>query len=174
MYICIRSAVFCLIFISANLTGEGFTLDIDQILVASLGRGADSSFDFVGHMQNLYVNDHRFFEYLRDTDLPPGVKIDMSGGSVSDEEQDIRYYPVTFRSGTNSYVYVPSLRLDGDMRFKFMFKTTDQNGLLFYNGGNNEDFIMSELVNGRLHFGIDDGSGPQVGEKCICIYFGVG
>ena len=39
-------------------------MDIDQILVASLGRGADSSFDFVGHMQNFYVNDHRFFEYL--------------------------------------------------------------------------------------------------------------
>ena len=34
----------------------------------------------------------------------------------------------------------------------FKFKTSEENGLLMYNAGKNNDFLGLELVNGHVHY----------------------
>ena len=74
----------------------------------------------------------------------------------------IPMYPVTFRSRTNSYTSLPTLPITGETSLQFMFKTTESDGLMFYNKGRGNDYFSMELVDGRLYVSLDDGSGPKV------------
>ena len=74
----------------------------------------------------------------------------------------IPMYPVTFRSRTNSYTSLKTLPITGDTSLDFMFKTTEPDGLMFYNKGRGNDYFSVELAGGRLYVSLDDGSGPKV------------
>lgn len=68
-----------------ELPGEGWTLDIDEMLIAA--NGPDSSVDdtYIGYMQNFFFNDHRYFERIDPDDVGPGV-------IISDREKPIPVY----------------------------------------------------------------------------------
>ena len=54
-------------------------------------------------------------------------------------------------SGTGQYVQ------SYDDRLKLRFRTTQADGLVFFADGNQGDYIVLELVNGKLYFHIDLG-----------------
>lgn len=66
------------------------------------------------------------------------------------------------RSRANAYVTLPTLSAAGSLDFKFMFKTKEKEGLLFYNDGRDNDFLAIELVNGYVHLALNDGSGSRL------------
>ena len=144
-----------------DIPNEGYTLDIDKILVAAMGRDSDPSDSFVGYMQNFILNGYKFFELLGPDQLPDGINIENTG-KVTDEETLIPIYPVTFRSRTNSYSSLPTIPITGDTSLQFMFKTESGDGLLFYNEGRGNDYFSVELLDGRIYVSLDDGSGPKV------------
>jgi leucine-rich repeat transmembrane neuronal protein 1/2 len=55
--------------------------------------------------------------------------------------------PVTFRS-RSSYVTLPTLQAYYSMHLFLQFKTTSPDGLVLYNRGDGNDFIVVELVKG--------------------------
>ena len=150
------------LFIVATLTGEGYTLDIDEILVAAPGEQATYPESFVGYMQNFIVDDRSFFEMLDGGGLENGIKIIVDGGKTTEDLKPIPIQAVTFREGTNSYVQLPTLQVISDMGIQFLFKTTQKDGLILYNDGRRDDFVAVELVDGFVHFIVEDGRGTKV------------
>ncbi|ELT97439.1 hypothetical protein CAPTEDRAFT_43082, partial [Capitella teleta] len=149
---------------TAQLPGEGYTLDIDRINIGSDRVSVDHP--YIGHLQNLHFDDHPFFEYLPPGFPPNGIDI-ISNVNVSINPRPLPIYPITYRSKDYTYVALPTLEVFGNLDLKFMFKTREKDGLLFYNDGEGQDFLAIELVSGFLHFLVDDGSGPtaQVAES---------
>ncbi|KAI0211781.1 Neurexin-4 [Lamellibrachia satsuma] len=60
-------------------------------------------------------------------------------------------------SGTGQYVQ------SYEDRLKLRFRTTQADGLVFYADGNQGDYVVLELVNGKLYFHIDLGSTASIG-----------
>lgn len=58
-------------------------------------------------------------------------------------------------SGTGQYVQ------SYEDRLKLRFRTTQADGLVFYADGNQGDYVVLELVNGKLYFHIDLGTSPH-------------
>lgn len=133
---------------SAVIPGEGYTLDVNEILLAMMGRNADPRDSFTGHMRNFYFNGHKFFEDTSITWPPP---------------KHIPMYKITFRSPLDAYVTLPGLYIGEDFEFTFMFKSKEQDGLMFYNGGQglSNDFFAVEMLNGYVYLIYDDGTGPK-------------
>lgn len=153
----------CMCLLTVELPGEGFTLDIDEILVAAMGQHSDPEVNFVGHMQNFFFDDYRFFELLGpDVARPPNINEVDNTGKVTDKEVPIAIYPATFRARTNAYITLPGAAVLGELDIQFMFKTTEKDGIILYSRGRLGDFIAVELVNGYIHFSLDDGTGPRV------------
>ncbi|CAB1311878.1 unnamed protein product, partial [Coregonus sp. 'balchen'] len=69
--------------------------------------------------------------------------------------------PVTFRS-RSSYVTLPTLQAYYSMHLFLQFKTTSPDGLILYNRGDGNDFIVVELVKGYLHYVSDLGNGAHL------------
>nr|XP_023848920.1 neurexin-1a-like isoform X2 [Salvelinus alpinus] len=69
--------------------------------------------------------------------------------------------PVTFRS-RSSYVTLPTLQAYYSMHLFLQFKTTSPDGLVLYNRGDGNDFIVVELVKGYLHYVSDLGNGAHL------------
>ena len=138
---------------SVELPGEDYTLNIDEIIFGKFGD--DDRTAFAGFMQNFYFDGRRLFDNLNSDN--PGWSVDKTV-SPSDTEIDIPMFSVTFRRNTNVQLPVPQTADDTNIRF--MFKTTDKDGLLLYNAGSPTDFLAVELVNGILHVSSNDGGGP--------------
>lgn len=142
---------------SAQLPGEGYTLNIDKINIGADRDGATTN-PFIGHMQNFYFDDHRFFEYLPPGFPPDGIDV-ITNINVTTDPIPLPIYPITYRSKDYTYVALPTLEVFDNLDLQFMFKTREKDGLLFYNDGRGQDYLAIELVNGLLHFSVDDGSG---------------
>ncbi|KAG8009212.1 Neurexin-1a [Nibea albiflora] len=69
--------------------------------------------------------------------------------------------PVTFRS-RSSFVTLPTLQAYYSMHLFMQFKTTSPDGLILYNRGDGNDFIVIELVKGYLHYISDLGNGAHL------------
>jgi len=84
---------------TGSLPGDGYTLDIHDIRVASLGRDTDFDKNFAGHMQNFMFDKYNVFELLGDDKPGSGVKVTTSVGTddVSEHETIIPVNTVTFR-----------------------------------------------------------------------------
>jgi len=142
-----------------ELGGEGYTLDVDTIHLASMN-GEDDA--YIGLLRNFYFDQYRFFDGAQ---LPRGVHVNHTGDvSLNETRQPV--YPVTFRGSTaaESYARVSTLRVPGDGRpLSVMIRTHDptrSDGLLAYAGGIGGDFFAVELVDGgRLRVSADDGGG---------------
>ena len=50
----------------------------------------------------------------------------------------------------------------------FQLKTSDEDGLILYNGGKGEDFIAVELIKGHIHYHLNMGSVLSI--DCQCSY----
>lgn len=147
---------------SIKLPGRGYTLDIDELLIAKQGHDDPSKNAFVGHIQNFYLDDLKFIDMIGGSErTPDGVFID-STTEVTTTEKSFVIFPSTFWRNEDSYVDLPTFQLVGDATIRIMIKTKDKDGIILYNGGSANNFFAIELVNGILHVSADDGSGPQV------------
>lgn len=131
---------------AASIYGEGYTLDIDQIVVGAPSNGASFVESYVGHIQNFILN---------------GSDIDVVGPDTS-VTTHVPIYPVTFVNNTNAFTILPTLHLGTDSGIHFIFKTKATNGLILYNEGRDRDFLAVELVGGYLHMIVEDGRGTKV------------
>lgn len=66
-------------------------------------------------------------------------------------------HTVTFLS-KNTYVGLPALRAYSRTDVYFRFKTKHAAGVLFYNGGEQNDFVLAELVNGHVVVNVRSGT----------------
>ena len=150
----------CLIVCFAeDIDGEARILELDRI---SLGkqteerRGKKDFAPFLGHMQKFVFNKDSYFEMAREG-VHRNIEITAKFGEVGKLIQ----MPVTFKSSV-SYLLLPQLTVRETFIVYFQFKTTDSNGLIFYNAGKGYDFVAVELVNGNLRYIFNTGSGTSL------------
>ena len=71
--------------------------------------------------------------------------------------EDSVHKPVSFTSH-HTYLGAPQMKAYNLIDIYFQLKTTDEDGLILYNGGKREDFIAVELVKGHIHYHLNMGS----------------
>lgn len=144
-----------------ELPGEGYGLNIDDILVGRMGENDSPKNSFVGYLQNFFFDQYKFFDYFLYGGQPADIRF---GGNINATlvERLFPIHSVSFRDNPNSFLVMSTLQVIGDTAIRLMFKTKERDGLLLYNGGLAGDFFAMELVNGILHVYANDGSGARV------------
>ena len=61
------------------------------------------------------------------------------------------YKPVSFTSH-HTYLGLPQLKAYNMIDIYFQLKTSDEDGLILYNGGKGDDFVAVELIRGHIHY----------------------
>lgn len=97
--------------------------------------------NFIGHLQGLSFNGMPYIDLCKNGDIDYCELNAMIG------YKSIIADPVTFKSRT-SYVTLPTLQAYYSMHLFLQFKTTSPDGLVLYNRGDGNDFIVVELVKG--------------------------
>uniref|UniRef100_A0A8C1PKJ4 Neurexin 1 n=1 Tax=Cyprinus carpio TaxID=7962 RepID=A0A8C1PKJ4_CYPCA len=111
--------------------------------------------NFIGHLQGLSFNGMSYIDLCKNGDIDYCELNAMIG------YKSIVADPVTFKS-RSSYVTLPTLQAYYSMHLFFQFKTTSPDGLILYNRGDGNDFIVVELVKGYLHYVSDLGNGAHL------------
>ncbi|XP_056324871.1 neurexin 1a isoform X17 [Danio aesculapii] len=111
--------------------------------------------NFIGHLQGLSFNGMSYIDLCKNGDIDYCELNAMIG------YRSIVADPVTFKS-RSSYVTLPTLQAYYSMHLFFQFKTTSPDGLILYNRGDGNDFIVVELVKGYLHYVSDLGNGAHL------------
>ncbi|XP_053367404.1 neurexin 1a isoform X3 [Clarias gariepinus] len=111
--------------------------------------------NFIGHLQGLSFNGMSYIDLCKNGDIDYCELNAMIG------YKSIVADPVTFKSRT-SYVTLPTLQAYYSMHLFLQFKTTSPDGLILYNRGDGNDFIVVELVKGYLHYVSDLGNGAHL------------
>ncbi|XP_028975724.1 neurexin 1a isoform X7 [Esox lucius] len=111
--------------------------------------------NFIGHLQGLTLNGMPYIDLCKNGD------IDYCELNAVIGYKSIVADPVTFRS-RSSYVTLPTLQAYYSMHLFLQFKTTSPDGLILYNSGDGNDFIVVELVKGYLHYVSDLGNGAHL------------
>uniref|UniRef100_A0A665WWQ4 Neurexin 1b n=1 Tax=Echeneis naucrates TaxID=173247 RepID=A0A665WWQ4_ECHNA len=111
--------------------------------------------NFIGHLQSLSFNGMAYIDLCKNGDIDYCELNAMIGF------KNIIADPVTFKSRT-SYVTLTTLQAYYSMHLFFQFKTTSSDGLILYNSGDGNDFIVVELVKGYLHYVSDLGNGAHL------------
>uniref|UniRef100_A0A8K9X275 Neurexin-1a-like n=1 Tax=Oncorhynchus mykiss TaxID=8022 RepID=A0A8K9X275_ONCMY len=111
--------------------------------------------NFIGHLQGLTLNGMPYVDLCKNGD------IDYCELNAVIGYKSIVADPVTFRS-RSSYVTLPTLQAYYSMHLFLQFKTTSPDGLVLYNRGDGNDFIVVELVKGYLHYVSDLGNGAHL------------
>ncbi|XP_029620438.1 neurexin-1a isoform X32 [Salmo trutta] len=111
--------------------------------------------NFIGHLQGLTLNGMPYIDLCKNGD------IDYCELNAVIGYKSIVADPVTFRS-RSSYVTLPTLQAYYSMHLFLQFKTTSPDGLILYNRGDGNDFIVVELVKGYLHYVSDLGNGAHL------------
>ncbi|KAJ7987766.1 hypothetical protein DPEC_G00329910 [Dallia pectoralis] len=111
--------------------------------------------NFIGHLQGLTLNGMPYIDLCKNGD------IDYCELNAVIGYKSIVADPVTFRSRL-SYVTLPTLQAYYSMHLFLQFKTTSPDGLILYNSGDGNDFIVVELVKGYLHYVSDLGNGAHL------------
>ena len=65
--------------------------------------------------------------------------------------EDSVYKPVSFTSH-HTYLGLPQLKAYNMIDIYFQLKTSDEDGLILYNGGKGDDFVAVELIRGHIHY----------------------
>lgn len=97
--------------------------------------------NFIGHLQSLAFNGMAYIDLCKNGDIDYCELNAMIGF------KNIIADPVTFKS-RSSYVTLTTLQAYYSMHLFFQFKTTSSDGLILYNSGDGNDFIVVELVKG--------------------------
>eukprot|EP00064_Thunnus_orientalis_P004112 superscaffoldBa00000363_g4123 len=95
--------------------------------------------NFIGHLQSLSFNGMAYIDLCKNGDIDYCELNAMIGF------KNIIADPVTFKS-RSSYVTLTTLQAYYSMHLFFQFKTTSSDGLILYNSGDGNDFIVVELV----------------------------
>ncbi|XP_061084265.1 neurexin 1a isoform X7 [Conger conger] len=111
--------------------------------------------NFIGHLQSLSFNGMTYIDLCKNGDIDYCELNAMIGF------KNIIADPVTFKS-RSSYVTLSTLQAYYSMHLFFQFKTTSSDGLVLYNSGDGNDFIVVELVKGYLHYVSDLGNGAHL------------
>ncbi|XP_046699528.1 neurexin-1a-like isoform X16 [Silurus meridionalis] len=111
--------------------------------------------NFIGHLQSLVFNGMAYIDLCKNGDIDYCELNAMIG------YKNIIADPVTFKS-RSSYVSLSTLQAYYSMHLFFQFKTTSSDGLVLYNSGDGNDFIVVELVKGYLHYVADLGNGAHL------------
>lgn len=97
--------------------------------------------NFIGHLQGLALNGMPYIDLCKNGD------IDYCELNAVIGYKSIVADPVTFRS-RSSFITLPTLEAYYSMHLFMQFKTTSPDGLILFNRGNGNDFIVIELVKG--------------------------
>ncbi|XP_049328504.1 neurexin-1a isoform X9 [Astyanax mexicanus] len=111
--------------------------------------------NFIGHLQSLVFNGMAYIDLCKNGDIDYCELNAMIGF------KSIIADPVTFKS-RSSYISLTTLQAYYSMHLFFQFKTTSSDGLILYNSGDGNDFIVVELVKGYLHYVADLGNGAHL------------
>ncbi|XP_074649233.1 neurexin-1-like [Tubulanus polymorphus] len=111
---------------------------------------------FLGYMQQFEFNGQRFFELTNEGRIKNIERTARIGNTGI-----LLQTPIKFKS-TIAYAKLSQINMDATFPLYFQFKTTQPNGLLFYNAGNGYDFIAIELVSGILRYVFKAGSGTNL------------
>ncbi|XP_051936071.1 neurexin-1a-like isoform X6 [Hippocampus zosterae] len=111
--------------------------------------------NFIGHLQSLSFNGMAYIDLCKNGDIDYCELNAMIGF------KNIIADPVTFKS-RSSFVTLTALQAYYSMHLFFQFKTTSSDGLILYNSGDGNDFIVVELVKGYLHYVSDLGNGAHL------------
>ncbi|XP_053730360.1 neurexin-1a-like isoform X4 [Synchiropus splendidus] len=111
--------------------------------------------NYIGHLQSLSFNGMAYIDLCKNGDIDYCELNAMIG------YKNIIADPVTFKSRA-SYVTLTTLQAYYSMHLFFQFKTTSSDGLILYNSGDGNDFIVVELVKGYLHYVSDLGNGAHL------------
>nr|XP_043902559.1 neurexin-1a isoform X9 [Solea senegalensis] len=111
--------------------------------------------NFIGHLQSLSFNGMAYIDLCKNGDIDYCELNAMIGF------KNIIADPITFKS-RSSYVTLTTLQAYYSMHLFFQFKTTSSDGLILYNSGDGNDFIVVELVKGYLHYVSDLGNGAHL------------
>ncbi|XP_041420251.1 neurexin-1 isoform X28 [Xenopus laevis] len=111
--------------------------------------------NFIGHLQSLTFNGMAYIDLCKNGDIYY-CELNARFGL-----RNIIADPITFKSKA-SYVSLATLQAYTSMHLFFQFKTTSPDGLILYNSGDGNDFIVVELVKGYLHYVFDLGNGANL------------
>lgn len=145
---------------SVSSGGSGYSFAVDEIFIGKSGQRDDA---FVGYLQNFYVNEYQFFEVLKEgsSNQFPKVSFNSTVRLVT-EEVDLFVFPVTFTRQAYVNVTLVDLRVGENRTLHFVFRTSEQDGLLIYNRGSPDHFFAVELVGGILQVSANAAGVAQV------------
>ncbi|XP_043910747.1 neurexin-1 isoform X4 [Protopterus annectens] len=111
--------------------------------------------NFIGHLQSLTFNGMPYIDLCKNGDIEY-CELNARFGYTN-----IIADPVTFKTKA-SYVTLTTLQAYISMHLFFQLKTTSTDGLILYNSGDGNDFIVVELVKGYIHYVFDLGNGANL------------
>ncbi|XP_061384617.1 neurexin 1 isoform X3 [Danaus plexippus] len=158
--------------LSETILGKASTLEISTLHLGGLFHPEEEIQmtstlpNFVGYLQKFVFNGIKYIDLAKSlgigsgdehNDIDDTSNIIFTGKFVKPDSLNV-YKAVTFKS-KHTYAGLPLLKAYGNTYLDFYFRTTEMDGLLFYNGGKKQDFIAIELVNGHVHcvFNLGDG-----------------
>ncbi|CAH2046084.1 unnamed protein product, partial [Iphiclides podalirius] len=158
--------------LSETILGKASTLEISTLHLGGLFHPEEEIQmtstlpNFVGYLQKFVFNGIKYIDLAKSlgvgsTDESNNVydatNMIFNGRFVKPDSLNV-YKSVTFKS-KHTFVGLPLLKAYANTYLDFYFRTTEMDGLLFYNGGKKQDFIAVELVNGHIHcvFNLGDG-----------------
>ena len=103
--------------------------------------------NFLGHLSALLFNGRPYLDLCKNGDIS-SCELNARFG-----RRAIVADPVSFRS-RGAYVALATLQAYAAMHLFFQFKTTNPDGLILFNGGNGNDFLVVELVKGSAVGGL--------------------
>nr|XP_034833853.1 neurexin-1-like isoform X3 [Maniola hyperantus] len=158
--------------LSETILGKASTLEISTLHLGGLYHPEEEIQmtstlpNFVGYLQKFIFNGIKYIDMAKtlgigvsdeNNNIYDASNIIFNGKFVKPDSLNV-YKSVTFKS-KHTYAGLPLLKAYGNTYLDFYFRTTEMDGLLFYNGGKKQDFIAVELVNGHIHcvFNLGDG-----------------
>ena len=112
--------------------------------------------NFLGHLSALLFNGRPYLDLCKNGDIS-SCELNARFG-----RRAIVADPVSFRS-RGAYVALATLQAYAAMHLFFQFKTTNPDGLILFNGGNGNDFLVVELVKGSAVGGLGGWGGGAGG-----------
>ena len=118
--------------------------------------------NFQGRLQGLVVNGERILDeaHLKQVEYEGKqgrqyffffVTHFLLGNVKFQHMEDSVYKPVSFTSH-HTYLGLPQLKAYNMIDIYFQLKTSDEDGLILYNGGKGDDFVAVELIRGHIHY----------------------
>jgi len=109
--------------------------------------------NFEGRLQQLVVNGVRL------VDESHLQEIEYEGNPKFQHIEDSVHSAISFTS-QHTYLGLPQLKAYNNIDIYFQFKTVEDNGLIMFNAGKDEDFLAIELIKGHIHYTFNMGYGP--------------